>query len=63
MKLLQKTKGFTLIELVIIIIIIGILLAIAIPNFLSFREKRKAEAEKLKPSVTVEETVNKNRSL
>jgi prepilin-type N-terminal cleavage/methylation domain-containing protein len=63
MKLLQKTKGFTLIELVIIIIIIGILLASAIPNFLSFREKRKAEAEKLKPSVTVEETVNKNRSL
>lgn len=41
----KKKKGFTLIELIIVIAIIAILAAIAIPNFLSIQRKSKVKAD------------------
>ncbi len=43
---LRNRKGFTLVELMIVVAIIGILAAIAIPNFLQFRLKAKTSEAK-----------------
>ena len=44
-KIGKRKKGFTLIELIIVIAIIAILAAIAIPNFLAIQRKARVKAD------------------
>lgn len=43
MNRIRKQKGFTLVEIMIVVLIIGILMAIAVPNFINARTQSQSK--------------------
>src|SRR5215213_6758529 len=55
----DEEQGFTLIELMVVVLIIAILIAIAIPTFLGARDRanKRAAQSNLRNALTAEKTV------
>jgi prepilin-type N-terminal cleavage/methylation domain-containing protein len=51
MRKVNNKKGFTLIELIVVISIIGILLSVAVPKFISYAERSKIVADQYNISI------------
>jgi len=62
---MKKSKGFTLVELMVVIVIIGILAALAIPRFMGATNKSKATEFKpvLKSLYTLQKAYQQERNL
>jgi type IV pilus assembly protein PilA len=50
MHVLKHQKGFTLVELMVVVAIIGLLSAVAVPNFKKYQAKAKISEAKLQLS-------------